>query len=339
MTESYDAFLLVGFGGPEQPDDVLPFLEVVLRGRGVPEARMLEVAEHYYAAGGKSPINEQARALAAAISADFKAHGVSLPVFWGNRNWHPLLTDVVPAMKTAGIRRALAFPTSAFSSYSGCRQYQENLADACRGLDGLELVTMRRFFNHPRFIEAWVACIRPALAERPDAKVLFSAHSIPLRMADACAYERELRETCRLVAEEAGIQSHALVFQSRSGSPREPWLGPDILAQMVAEAAAGTSAVIVLPIGFVSDHMEILHDLDHAARSLAEELNLPFTRAPTVGTHASFVAMVRELVLEYVEGVPRAAIGNLPPSPAACAPECCPRVSRPIAVSGPRSRR
>lgn len=323
--QKYDAFLLVGFGGPEKREDVIPFLENVLRGRNVPHERMLEVAEHYYHFDGISPINGHCRELLAAVKADFAAHGVNLPLYWGNRNWDPYLTDTVAAMKADGVKRALAFPTSAFSSYSGCRQYRENIADAVAAVGDIEITTIRRFFNHPGFIEVMIESARTAAASLPGAKFLFSAHSIPNAMADTCAYADQLREACRLVAEGAGIGSWSLVYQSRSGPPSQPWLEPDILDALRAEKAAGTPAVIVQPIGFISDHMEVMFDLDYEAQHLAEELALPFLRAATAGTHPRFVSMVRELVNEYLHGAPPISIGLLPPRPSVCPIDCCPR--------------
>ena len=330
--QKYDAFLLVGFGGPEKKEDVIPFLENVLRGRNVPHERMLEVAEHYYHFDGVSPINGHCRELLAAIQDDFAANGVNLPLYWGNRNWDPYLTDTVATMKAAGVKRALAFPTSAFSSYSGCRQYRENIADAVAAVGDIEITTIRRFFNHPGFIEVMIESARSAAAALPGAKFLFSAHSIPNAMADTCAYADQLLEACRLVAEGAGVASWSLVYQSRSGPPTQPWLEPDILDAIRAEKAAGTPAVIVQPIGFISDHMEVMFDLDYEAQHLAEELELPFLRAATAGTHPRFVAMVRELVNEYQNGAPPISIGLLPPRPSVCPVDCCPRpAGRPVA--------
>lgn len=337
--QTFDAFLLVGFGGPEKREDVIPFLENVLRGRNVPPERMLEVAEHYYHFDGVSPINAHCRELLAAITANFAAHNVDLPLYWGNRNWDPYLPDTMAAMKAAGIKRVLAFPTSAFSSYSGCRQYRENLADAIATVGEIEVTTIRRFFNHPGFIEVMIESAKAAMAVLPGAKILFTAHSIPNSMADTCSYTGQLREACRLVAEGAGVADWSLVYQSRSGPPTQPWLEPDILDALRAEKVAGTAAVVVQPIGFISDHMEVMFDLDYEAQHLAEELGLPFLRAATAGTHPRFVAMVRELVAEYVNGAPALAVGNLPPRPMVCPIDCCPRpAGRPVAVLTPSGR-
>lgn len=323
--QNFDAFLLVGFGGPEKREDVIPFLENVLRGRNVPHERLLEVAEHYYHFDGISPINGHCRELLAAVKADFAAHGVSLPLYWGNRNWAPYLPEAVAEIKAAGGKRILAFPTSAFSSYSGCRQYRENLAEAAAAVGDVEIVTIRRFFNHPGFIEVMIESAQKALAELPGAKILFTAHSIPTSMADTCSYGMQLQEACRLVAEGAGASAWELVYQSRSGPPSQPWLEPDILDALRAEKANGTAAVVVQPIGFISDHMEVMYDLDYEAKHLADELGLGFLRAGTAGTHPRFVTMVRELVMEYINGAPPIAIGQLPPRPMVCPVDCCPR--------------
>jgi protoporphyrin/coproporphyrin ferrochelatase len=323
--QNFDAFLLVGFGGPEKREDVIPFLENVLRGRNVPHERLLEVAEHYYHFDGVSPINAHCRELLAAVTADFAAHGVTLPLYWGNRNWAPYLPDAVTEIKAAGGKRILAFPTSAFSSYSGCRQYRENLADAAGAVGDVEIVTIRRFFNHPGFIEVMIESAQKALAELPGAKILFTAHSIPTSMADTCSYGIQLQEACRLVAEGAGASAWELVYQSRSGPPTQPWLEPDILDALRTEKANGTAAVVVQPIGFISDHMEVMYDLDYEAKHLADGLGLPFLRAGTAGTHPRFVKMVRELVMEYINGAPPIAIGQLPPRPMVCPVDCCPR--------------
>jgi ferrochelatase len=331
-TEPYDAFLLVSFGGPEGPDDVMPFLENVLRGRNVPRERILEVAEHYQHFGGVSPINAQNRALLAALEAEFKAAGVELPLYFGNRNWHPLLPDTLRQMKTDGVERAIAFFTSAFSSYSGCRQYRENIAAAQAEVgDGAPQVDkLRVFFNHPGFIEPMIERARAALEQLPppraaSAHVLFTAHSIPLAMAQNCRYEEQFRESSRLVAEALGRPHWRLVYQSRSGPPSQPWLGPDI-NDALAEIAAENSSrdVVVVPIGFVSDHMEVLYDLDEEAAANADKLGLKLIRAGTVGTHPRFVRMIRELVEERLSGSPvRPALGELGPSHDVCPEDCC----------------
>jgi ferrochelatase len=332
MANRYDALLVVSFGGPERRDDVLPFLENVLRGKNVPRERMLEVAEHYFHFGGVSPINAQNRALIAALQDDFAAAGLDLPIYFGNRNWHPLLADTLRQMKADGVQRAIAFFTSAFSSYSGCRQYRENIAAAQQAVgDGApEIDKLRAFFNHPGFIEPVIERLRAALDQIPpdrreQAQVLFSAHSIPLAMARNCQYEIHFREASRLVAEGAGHKNWRLVYQSRSGPPTQSWLEPDVVGTIEQLAREGaTKDVVVVPIGFISDHMEVIYDLDDEARRKAVELGLNFIRARTVGTHPRFVRMIRELVVERMSENPeRLALGNLGPSHNVCPDDCC----------------
>jgi protoporphyrin/coproporphyrin ferrochelatase len=313
---AYDAFLLVSFGGPEGPDEVLPFLENVTRGRGVPPERLASVAQHYYAFGGVSPINQQCRDLLAAVRADFSASGLSLPVYWGNRNWTPYLTDTVRAMADDGVRRAVAFVTSAYSSYSGCRQYLDDIerARAAVGPEAPGIDKIGHFFNHPGFIEPFAASTRAALATLPpglrdDARLVFTAHSIPVAMAEASGpsggnrYVAELTEAARLIAERAAGEGHpwTLAYQSRSGSPSQPWLEPDVRDHLAELAKSGTKAVVVIPVGFVSDHMEVRHDLDVEAAQSAGSLGLAFARAATPGTHPKFAAMITELVRERLD--------------------------------------
>lgn len=332
MPEHYDAFLLVSFGGPERREDVIPFLETVLHGRNVPWERMLEVAEHYYHFEGKSPINDQNRALLAAVQREFAASGIKLPVYWGNRNWYPLLPDPLGQMKRDGVKRALAFFTSAFSSYSGCRQYRENIAEAQAqiGEGAPQIEKLRAFFNHPGFIEPMVESAASALVQilperRAKAQLLFTAHSIPLSMAATCQYEVQLRETARLVAAGVGRTDWRLVYQSRSGPPSQLWLEPDIGVALEEIAKSdGSKDVVVIPIGFISDHMEVLYDLDEEARLMAEGLGLNMVRAATVGTHPRFVQMIRELVQERLTDNPvRLALGELGPSHDVCPVDCC----------------
>jgi protoporphyrin/coproporphyrin ferrochelatase len=336
MAATYDALLVVSFGGPEGPDDVLPFLENVLRGRNVPRERMLEVAEHYQHFGGISPINAQNRALIAALEQELAAARIGLPIYFGNRNWHPLLPDTLRQMKEGGVRRALAFFTSAFSSYSGCRQYRENIAAAQAevGQGAPQIDKLRMFYNHPGFIEPMIERVRDALAQIPaerraEAELLFSAHSIPLAMASNCQYENHFREASRLVAEGLGHAKWQLVYQSRSGPPTQPWLEPDVTAtigQLAArqEPHPPVRDVVVVPIGFISDHMEVMYDLDEEARHKAAEVGINFVRAGTVGTHPRFVRMIRELVEERLTDNPnRLALGNLGPSHDVCPVDCC----------------
>jgi len=319
----FDAFLLLSFGGPEKREDVLPFLENVTRGRGVPRERLLEVAEHYYHFDGVSPINDQCRALLAELRLD-------LPIYWGNRNWHPFLGDTMRQMMADGRKKVLAFPTSAFSSYSGCRQYREDVAGALAeaGEGAPEVVTVRRFFNHPLYVETMRESLRAALAERPGAKTIFTAHSVPLSMAKSSTYVEQLMEAARLVAEDAPWR---LAYQSRSGPPQIPWLEPDILDVLREEKAAGTEAVVVQPIGFLSDHMEVMYDLDYEAKNVAEEIGLGYVRAATAGTHPLFVQMIGEVVAEYTQGAEARVVGKLPARPPVCPADCCPAPVRPPA--------
>jgi protoporphyrin/coproporphyrin ferrochelatase len=328
---AYDALLIVSFGGPEKKEDVMPFLENVLRGKPVPRERLLQVAAHYEHFGGKSPINDQNRALIVALEALFATSGPRLKIYWGNRNWHPLLPDTLARMADDGVRRALAFFTSAFSSYSGCRQYRENIAEAQRivGPHAPQVEKLRAFFNHPEFVLAMSDRVREAFRRlaperRAAAKLIYTAHSIPQAMADHCRYEVQLAEACRLVSESAGCGAWRLAYQSRSGSPSQPWLGPDIADDLRCLAASGVRDVVVAPIGFISDHMEVVYDLDTEALTLAGELGLNMVRVGTVGTHPRFVAMIRELVLERLEPArPRRALGTLELCPDVCPDDCC----------------
>ena len=335
MSHPYDALLIVSFGGPDGPDDVLPFLENVLRGRNVPRERVLEVAEHYYQFGGRSPINDQNRALIAAVEKELAAHGPHLPIYWGNRNWRPLLADTVRQMATDGVRRALAFVTSAYSSYSSCRQYRENIAAAKAevGATAPVIDKLRVFFNHPGFIEPMIENVRAALAEIPadrrhHAELIFTAHSIPLAMAENCRYEEQLREASRLVAEGLVRNNWSLVFQSRSGPPQQHWLEPDVGDFIeTRHQELPMRDVVIVPIGFISDHMEILFDLDTEIRQLCERLGINMVRASTVGTHPRFVRMIRELIEERTSNWPqRLALGALGASHDVCPDDCCPIV-------------
>ena len=323
----FDAILVVAFGGPEGMEDVMPFLENVTRGRNVPRERLEEVAHHYELFGGVSPINAQNRALIAALGPELEAHGVELPIYLGNRNWHPFLADTLREMAAAGVTRALAFFTTGFSSYSSCRQYRENIVAAQDevGAAAPEVLRIRAFYNHPGYVEANADHVQAALEQvRLGAHVVFTAHSIPAAMAARSRYESQLAETARLVAERVGVADYALVFQSRSGSPRVPWLEPDVCDHIRSLAQRGVTDVVVSPIGFVSDHVEILFDLDLEAREAAEALGLGFARAQTAGTHPAFVAMIRELVQERLDpAVPRRAFGRYGPSHDICVAGCC----------------
>jgi ferrochelatase len=331
MSQPYDALLIVSFGGPEGRDEVMPFLENVLRGRNVPAERMRAVAHHYELFGGVSPINSQNRTLIAALEKELEASGPRLPIYWGNRNWHPFLADTLRQMAEDGIKNALAFFTSAYSSYSGCRQYRENImsAQAEVGKRAPQVEKLRAFYNHPGFIEPNVENARAALNQIPEerrerAQIAFTAHSIPLSMAATCDYEAQLLETCRLVAEGARHKRWRLVFQSRSGSPAQPWLEPDICDHLLELKEAGAEDVVIAPVGFISDHMEVLYDLDTEARALSEKTGLNMIRASTVGAHPRFVKMIRELILERtIPDYPKRFSGTRGASHDVCPADCC----------------
>ena len=370
---AYDAFLLLSFGGPEGPDDVLPFLENVTRGRGVPQERLAEVAEHYYAFGGVSPINAQCRDMLNGIGAEFASEGIALPLYWGNRNWQPFIEDTVRQMKADGVGHAIAFATSAYGSYSACRQYLEDIdrAVAAVGPGAPRIDKIRPYFNHPGFIEPFAASVEAALAGLPagaqtNPRLVFTAHSVPVGMAASSGsvskgtaqgtaggnrsprggsqggsggdrsprggtapgvaggrYAAELREASRLIAERVrgGTLPFDLVFQSRSGPPSTPWLEPDVNDHLAALAKGSLtsgeplpdgppSGVVVVPVGFVSDHMEVVHDLDVEAAGTAASLGLPFARAKAPGQSPRFAAMVRELVAERLSGASPQALGD-----------------------------
>jgi ferrochelatase len=343
----YDAFLLLSFGGPEHPDDVMPFLQNVTRGRGVPPERLAEVAEHYQHFGGVSPINQQCRDLLAAVRADFAAHGLDLPIYWGNRNWTPMLADTLATMRDDGVRHALALATSAYGGYSSCRQYYEDIAAAraAVGEDAPLVDKLRHFADHPGFVRPHAEAVRDALgtldptALEPDrrsrTRLVFTAHSIPVSMAETAGpdggrYEAQLRETAALVAAGAGADvPYDLVWQSRSGPPQVPWLEPDINEHLEALADTGVTAVVVSPIGFVSDHLEVVWDLDTEAAATARKLGLEYVRATTPGVHPAFVTMVRELVQERLapDTSARLGLGSLPVWDT-CPGTCCPRSHR-----------
>jgi len=336
----YDSILIVSFGGPEQRADVMPFLENVVRGKSVPPERLKEVAAHYNHFEGKSPLNDQNRALISALEEELQTSGIDLPVYWGNRNWSPFILEALRQMRDDGKKRALALCTSAYSSYSGCRQYLENIEKAREELgEGAPVVDkLRAFYNHPGFIEANVDRLLTALGTLPKerrecARVAFTGHSIPIAMAETCDYAEQIEETARLVAEAARHERWQVVYQSRSGPPHVPWLGPDILEHLDALSQINVKDVVAAPIGFLSDHMEVIWDLDHEARDYANELGITLTRAPTVGTHPAFVSMIRELIEERLGKVTtRQALGKRGPSHDVCPPDCCryqPRVSRP----------
>jgi protoporphyrin/coproporphyrin ferrochelatase len=332
MANDFDAVLLLSFGGPEGPDDVVPFLENVTRGRGIPPDRLRQVGEHYFLFGGVSPINAACRSLVAALERELAEHGPHLPVYWGNRNWHPMLADTVARMAEDGICRAVAVATSAFSSYSACRQYLEDVerARATVGDRAPVIEKIPPFWNHPGFIETMAANTRRGLrelgADAPPGRthVVFTAHSIPSAMAATCDYELELREASALVAERAapGVEWE-LAYQSRSGPPTQPWLEPDVRDRLCGLRERGVESVLLVPIGFVADHMEVLYDLDTDARGVAEEIGLRLHRAATVGSAPGFVAALRERIADHVAGRRPRALGTRGPRPFPCAPGCC----------------
>ncbi|WP_406401410.1 ferrochelatase [Streptomyces uncialis] len=360
----YDALLLLSFGGPEGPDDVLPFLENVTRGRGIPKERLKEVGQHYFLFGGVSPINDQNRELLGALREDFADHGLDLPVYWGNRNWAPYLTDTLRELVQDGRRRVLVLATSAYASYSGCRQYREDLAGALATLadEGLPLPAvdkLRHYFNHPGFVRPMIDGVLAALDDLPadvraGAGLAFTTHSIPDASADTSgpvgghgeggAYVAQHLDVARLIAdavcERTGVDHPwSLVYQSRSGAPHIPWLEPDICDHLEELHAAGAPAAVMVPIGFVSDHMEVLYDLDTEATAKAAELGLPVRRSATVGADPRFVAGVRELVLERAatergRPVERCALGALGPSHDLCPVGCCPARAPKAAAAG-----
>ncbi len=350
-TAPYDAMLLVSFGGPEHPDDVMPFLENVTRGRGIPRERLEGVAEHYGHFGGRSPINDQCRALLAALDAELASRGAALPMYWGNRNWDPYLDDAFAQIHADGHRRVVAVVTSAYPSYSSCRQYRENLYDAAHDKP-VQLDRIRHYATHPGFVAASVDAVDAALtdlgAAAGNARLLFVTHSIPTAMAstsgpeprsDAGAYVdwhlAVARAVTEQVAERRGaLLEHRLVYCSRSGPPSQPWLEPDVNDALRAAAADGCSGVVMVPIGFISDHMEVIFDLDTEALETAGELGLPCTRAATAGVHPRFVSGLADLILERAA----AARGEWPDRPVAadaplgwevCAPGCCPNLRQP----------
>jgi ferrochelatase len=333
----FDAILVVSFGGPEGMGDVMPFLENVTRGRDVPRERLEAVAEHYALFGGVSPLGAQNRSLVEALRAALEVRGISLPIHLGNRNWHPFLADTIRELAAGGVERALAFFMTGFSSYSSCRQYRENIHEAQEavGPGAPEILRLRAFYNHPGFVEASGERLRSALDRVPEprrarAHVAFTAHSIPLAMARGCRYEGQLAEAARLVAERVGVADHAVVYQSRSGPPQVPWLEPDVCDHLRSVAERGIEDVVLAPLGFLSDHIEVLYDLDVEARAVADELGIGLVRAPTVGTHPAFVAAVCELVEERLLGAPRRAIGRFGPAHDICLAGCClPGTGRP----------
>jgi ferrochelatase len=337
-----DAFLLLSFGGPQGPDDVMPFLRQVTRGRGVPDERLVDVAEHYLHNGGISPITAQNEALLAAIEAEFRRRGIGLPVYFGNRNWHPFLTDTAREMVDDGVQHAITLATSATGSYSGCRQYREDLAAAAVavGAAAPRFTKLRHYFDHPGFIAANADAVRAALAELPSelrdqARLVFTAHSIPVTMSDSAGpfgglYLAQHQATARLVAETVGGAGAEfdLVWQSRSGPPQVPWLEPDVNDHLRSLAGRGATAVVVAPTGFISDHMEVVWDLDEEARQTAAEFELAYVRAATAGTHPAFVSGIVDLVEEELNGRVPDSLSDLGLGGIDCAASCCPAPKR-----------
>ncbi|MBU1587444.1 MAG: ferrochelatase [Actinobacteria bacterium] len=341
---AYDAILLASFGGPEGQDDVIPFLRNVTRGRGIPEERLEEVAHHYRAFGGVSPINDQNRELKAALEAELARRGVDLPVLWGNRNWNPYVRDALTEAHERGFTKLIAIGTSAYSSYSSCRQYREDYAMALAetGLEGvIQIDKVRQFFDHPGFVEPFIEGVAQGLTDaaaqgiRPeDTHVLFATHSIPTADAERSGPQGNAYQAQHLAVAEVIMLDHPavgwdLVYQSRSGPPTQPWLEPDINDRITELAGAGTKAVVIVPLGFISDHMEVKWDLDTEALETAEEHGVLAVRVPTPGVHAAFVSGLVDLVLERRDGVPtadRPALTDLGPWYDVCRPGCCENV-------------
>jgi ferrochelatase len=351
----FDGLLLLSFGGPEGPDDVLPFLTNVTRGRGIPRERLAEVAEHYHHFGGRSPINDQNRALLAALRRELGAAGIDVPVAWGNRNWDPFLVTALRELRDAGATRVAVVVTSAYSSYSGCRQYREDLAAAVAAVpeDGggpaPQVDKLRAYFDHPGFVAANADAVAAAFEALPApaaaARLVFVTHSVPVAMQETSGpgggqYVAQHLATAGAVAAEVGrrtgqVPGWDLVYCSRSGPPHVPWTEPDVNDHLSALAAAGTAAVVLAPIGFVSDHMEVVFDLDTEARETADRLGLALVRAATAGTHPAFVAALRDLLVERAaaergDAPARAASSPIGPLPDRCVAGCCPNLRGPV---------
>lgn len=340
---AYDAILVLSFGGPEGMDDVMPFLRNVTRGRNIPDERLKEVAKHYELFDGVSPINDQNRQLIKILAEELNFREINLPIYWGNRNWNPFLLDTLIEMSDAGVKRALGFVTSAYSSYSGCRQYLEDIEKAQAEFKEKypdrhvpQIDKIRPFFNHPGFISANEERLKECLLQFPNRNlvhVAFVAHSLPVTMADECKYESELNEVASILAERLQIKSWKVVFQSRSGPPSQKWLEPDILDHLREIEAEGYLEVVISPIGFVSDHMEVKYDLDVEAADLCKELEIKMLRAKTAGLHPHFIFMISDLIGERLLGEPKEKEGDFPISPDVCPATCCPR-----GVSAPSGR-
>ena len=336
----FDALLLLSFGGPEGPEQVMPFLENVTRGRGIPRERLESVAEHYLHFGGVSPINGINRALIAEIEAELARRGRQTPVYFGNRNWEPYVEDTVTQMRDNGIERAAVFTTSAWGGYSGCTQYQEDIARgrAAAGAGAPQLVKLRQYFDHPLLVEMFADAIRDAVTTLPaelrdEARLVFTAHTIPLRAADRCGpdlYERQVGYSCRLIAAAAGYLDYDHVWQSRSGPPQVPWLEPDVGDHLEALQRAGTRAVIVCPVGFVADHIEVVWDLDNELAEQAAQAGIAFARASTPNAQTRFAQLAIDLLDEMRTDAPAARVTGPQPVPgsgcsvngAVCTPDC-----------------
>jgi protoporphyrin/coproporphyrin ferrochelatase len=337
MPENIDSIFFVSFGGPEGPDDVIPFLENVLRGKPVPRERLLEVAEHYQSFGGISPINRQNREIISRLQLALGQAGLNLPIFWGNRNWKPTIEEGLTQLQSAGFSRALPIFTNMFSSYSGCRQYRENLTEALQTLNAPSdlLVPRLRFgFNHPLFVEAQAELISQGLEklnaiDQHSTRILFTAHSIPLAMADNCRYVAQLTEAAKLIVATVTKDvttplAWELVYQSRSGPPQQPWLVPDICDRMGELKQQEIEQVLVVPLGFVSDHIEVLYDLDTEAQASCNQLGINYVRVPAVSSHPKFIGMLVDLIQERLNGeTQRKAIGDMPPLHDVCPQDCC----------------
>lgn len=333
-----DAVLLLSFGGPESPEDVMPFLENVTRGRDVPPERLRQVAQQYETFGGRSPINDQNRALLAALKDELRRRGHDVPLYWGNRNWEPYVEETLADMARDGRRSVVALATSAYSSYSSCRQYLEDIARARAHVAGLglevpDVVKVRPFWNHPGFIEAHADAVQAAFDEvengDPDStRLVFTAHSLPLLMAEESDYQAQLHDAAGLVAERLETDlDWDIAYQSRSGPPQVPWLEPDIIDHLRALASAGVTEVVVSPIGFVSDHMEVRYDLDVQAAAVARELGVTMVRASTPNSAPVFVSGLVDLLEEHIAGTEPKALGHLGVR-GPCTPECCPAPKR-----------
>ncbi|MBB4912404.1 ferrochelatase [Actinophytocola algeriensis] len=338
-----DALLWLSFGGPEKPEDVRPFLENVTRGRGVPPERLDEVEQHYLGFGGVSPINALNRAAIEAVEAELARYGIDLPVYFGNRNWHPMAEDTLAEMSRDGVKAALVFPTSAYGGYSACRQYDEDIIRArdAVGAGAPELTKLRQFFDHPLFVSAFADAVREAAASLGEYRLVFTAHSVPVA-ADVAAgppeegghrYSRQIAEASRLVAADLGIAEYDVVWQSRSGPPQVPWLEPDILDHLDDLHAKGVPAVLLCPIGFVSDHLEVVWDLDTEAKEKAAELGMGFARAIAPSGDPRFAELVVELIREHLADAPARKLSDLPAAGctvngAPCAAGCCERLRR-----------